>query len=241
MTRVISDLAVHKVASLPAPSAANRGRLLCDSAGLHYCTGTAWLRLDFGTSQTANRFFASPDGAPGTPSFRALSANDVPSLPASKIGSGTLDTARGGTGFTTPLTANRFLLTGDSTTIIQADAGQAKAALGLADSGWQNAALQNSWGSYANGYAVPGYRKVGSQVFLRGACKSGVNSSGTVIFTLPAGYRPANNLFLLASQFNGVSELRCNLNLGSTSGDVVIYFSGTTDFLSFDNISFFVD
>lgn len=52
-------------------------------------------------SQAANRFFAAPDGASGVPSFRLMTAADVPSLDASKIGSGTLPVARGGTGAST--------------------------------------------------------------------------------------------------------------------------------------------
>jgi hypothetical protein len=40
-------------------------------------------------SQAANKIFASPDGAAGAPSFRSMTANDVPSLDASKITTGT--------------------------------------------------------------------------------------------------------------------------------------------------------
>jgi hypothetical protein len=40
-------------------------------------------------SQSANTIFASPDGAAGTPSFRAMTATDVPNLDASKITTGT--------------------------------------------------------------------------------------------------------------------------------------------------------
>ncbi len=40
-------------------------------------------------SQTANKIFASPDGAPGAPSFRTMTSNDVPNLDASKITTGT--------------------------------------------------------------------------------------------------------------------------------------------------------
>lgn len=49
-------------------------------------------------NQNGNLIFASPDGSSGTPTFRALQANDLPSLPASKINSGTLSASLGGTG-----------------------------------------------------------------------------------------------------------------------------------------------
>ena len=45
-------------------------------------------------SQAKNKVLASPTSAAGVPSFRVLDASDIPSLPASKITSGTLDAAR---------------------------------------------------------------------------------------------------------------------------------------------------
>lgn len=50
---------------------------------------------------TANYVFAAPNGSNGAPAFRKLVAADIPSLAASKITSGTLPVARGGTGVTT--------------------------------------------------------------------------------------------------------------------------------------------
>lgn len=55
-----------------------------------------------GSSQAINRVFASPaSGAAGAAAFRALVAGDIPSLDASKIGSGTVPVSRGGTGIAT--------------------------------------------------------------------------------------------------------------------------------------------
>ena len=51
-------------------------------------------------STTKNYVYAAPSSAAGTPSFRKLVAADIPSLAASKITSGTLSVARGGTGQT---------------------------------------------------------------------------------------------------------------------------------------------
>lgn len=45
-------------------------------------------------SQTANTILAAPSGSAGTPSFRSLVALDIPNLDASKITSGTIDSAR---------------------------------------------------------------------------------------------------------------------------------------------------
>ena len=56
-------------------------------------------------STTKNYVYAAPSAASGTPGFRKLVANDIPSLSASKITSGTLSVARGGTGQTSVDTA----------------------------------------------------------------------------------------------------------------------------------------
>lgn len=64
------------------------------------------------TSQSANSIFAGPTtGSAAAPSFRALVAADIPSLDASKIGSGTIATARLGSGSATSSTC----LLGNST------------------------------------------------------------------------------------------------------------------------------
>lgn len=59
-------------------------------------TGTLTATL---ASQAANTVFAAPDGASGTPSFRAIVSGDITSLDATKI-TGTLAVANGGTGVT---------------------------------------------------------------------------------------------------------------------------------------------
>lgn len=50
------------------------------------------------TTATKNYVFAAPSGSNGAPSFRELVAADIPNLSASKITSGSLAAARGGTG-----------------------------------------------------------------------------------------------------------------------------------------------
>ncbi len=52
-------------------------------------------------NQNQNQVLASPDGSNGTPTFRALTSNDIPNLNASKITAGTLNVAQGGTGAAT--------------------------------------------------------------------------------------------------------------------------------------------
>lgn len=61
-------------------------------------------------SQAANTVFAGPNGAPGTPSFRSLVSADIPSLDTSKLTSGVLPIARGGTNSATALNNNRIIV-----------------------------------------------------------------------------------------------------------------------------------
>jgi hypothetical protein len=62
------------------------------------------------TTQNANLVFAGPtSGGAAVPTFRALVSNDIPNLDASKITSGTLPVARGGTGLSSLGTGNQLI------------------------------------------------------------------------------------------------------------------------------------
>ncbi len=65
-------------------------------------TGTLSATL---ASQTAGTVFAAPAAAAGAPTFRALTATDIPNLDAAKITTGVLPIAQGGTGANSPATA----------------------------------------------------------------------------------------------------------------------------------------
>lgn len=57
-------------------------------------TSSGTFAISFGGSISANCVLATPSNASGSPSWRVLVAADIPNLAASKITSGTLDTAR---------------------------------------------------------------------------------------------------------------------------------------------------
>ena len=80
-----------------------------------YGRATAVANRDLFGTPLANLIFASPDGATGAPTFRSLVALDIPNLPASKITTGILLNARGGTGLDTSAAANGTLLIGNGT------------------------------------------------------------------------------------------------------------------------------
>ncbi len=67
-------------------------------------------------TQTAATIFAGPaTGGATTPTFRALAATDIPNLDASKITTGLLSSARGGTGIDGSSAANGKVLIGNGT------------------------------------------------------------------------------------------------------------------------------
>ena len=82
-------------------------------------------------------------------------------------------------------------------------------------------AFQNSWANYALGDATAAFLKLPSGVvFIKGSIKSG--STGTTVFTLPAGYRPALRL-----RFAGVGNVTpTGAILIEASGNVDLYFPG---------------
>lgn len=63
-----------------------------------------------------------------------------------------------------------------------------------------NSSLQNGWVAYGTPYNTPGYRiTMDGLVYLTGVIKSGTTGTGTLLFTLPEGYRPsATKIFTLA-------------------------------------------
>lgn len=88
-----------------------------DVAGSPITTsGTLALSLD---NQSANTVLAGPTGGgAATPDFRALVANDIPSLAASKITSGQLALARGGTASDLSATGPGFLYQASSGAVV---------------------------------------------------------------------------------------------------------------------------
>lgn len=77
----------------------------------------------------------------------------------------------------------------------------ASVATALADSGWTTATLGNSWAAFGGAFATPAYRKFCGTVYLQGLMASG--TTGTTVFTLPAGYRPLHELVFIAASGTG--------------------------------------
>lgn len=87
--------------------------------------------------------------------------------------------------------------------------------MGLAPS-WTAPTLINGWLPFGSGWSVPGYRKVGDMVQLRGMVKSGTTGN---IFTLPTGYASPNTM-----NFPAVSnDLFCQIRISGTGVTALNY------------------
>jgi len=91
-------------------------------------------------------------------------------------------------------------------------------------SDWSSVSLQNSWGSQGAGYNNFGFRIEGARLFFRGLIGGGTYTAGTTVWTLPAGYRPAGNCFILAlgEGIYGTAMAMAMLNINATTGAVTI-------------------
>lgn len=107
------------------------------------------------------------------------------------------------------------------------------------DSGWISPSLVGDWANFGSGAATAGYRKIGNQVFLRGALNDvgGTGSPSTNVFTLPAGYLPvATQGFSLFTDTDSGATAEL-----FTSGVVKVGYNGSPNFITLDNVSFFVN
>ena len=94
-------------------------------------------------SQTANQFFAAPNGAAGVPSFRGIVAADIPTLNQNTTGTasnvtGIVGVANGGTGAST-LTANSVILGNGTSPVTFVAPGNAGNVLTSSNGTWTSA------------------------------------------------------------------------------------------------------
>jgi hypothetical protein len=98
---------------------------------------------------------------------------------------------------------------------------------------WATPSLQNGWVNYGSGEQTMRYRKDSNgTVWLQGVIKFGTTTSGTLILTLPAGYRPGLTLNLTGLANNAL----CNFKMQS-NGQLVTRAGWAANFTAI-NISF---
>lgn len=85
-------------------------------------------------------------------------------------------------------------------------------------SGWTNiAALNNGWTGFGGVYGSPRYTKLAGWVSVEGLISGGTVAAGTPLFTLPAGYRPGQQLMVTTPSSAGSIFLEV-----TTAGEVLI-------------------
>lgn len=100
---------------------------------------------------------------------------------------------------------------------------------------WTAPTLLNSWVYYGSPYNPPGYYKDSfGIVHLRGLVKSGTMTNA--IFTLPAGYRPANRQMNAAASFVSTTDAYGRIDVDNAGN--VLPMAGSNAFISMDNITF---
>ena len=93
--------------------------------------------------------------------------------------------------------------------------------------------LLNSWVNSGSGFQEVGYMKDKfGFVHLRGVCEGGSEVADNVIFTLPAGYRPAQLEIFAVASANSIGVAIVN-----TSGGV-LFRAGDNNYFSLSNITF---
>lgn len=127
----------------------------------------------------------------------------------------------------------KSLVTGDLDSVASLiTALDAKLDAAIADTGWVELTPQNG-SSHADNANKMAYRRIGNEVFLRGAVKN-VTAIGTVVASLPVGYRPENSHVWTSTQINGASYGRAVVMEVTAGGDIKVrtaysqmYASGT--------------
>lgn len=106
---------------------------------------------------------------------------------------------------------------------------------------WNDITLQNSWVPYNSGadfkWSTPQYMKDRyGRVWVTGLIKNGTTTSGTLLFTLPVGYRPAVTNMMNARGSGGNNRIDIE-----PDGEARVFSTNdatTNSFLSLDAISF---
>ena len=84
----------------------------------------------------------------------------------------------------------------DAEIIGSAITGASIATSTITEEDWSAPSLQNSWVDYGAPHQTARYRKdPNGVVHIQGMIKSGTTTAGTLLFTLPAGYRPDAELW----------------------------------------------
>jgi hypothetical protein len=107
---------------------------------------------------------------------------------------------------------------------------------GVIGTAWAGVSFGSGWGNYGSGGVDVQYKRVGDLVIMNGLTKR-TSGTGTLMFTLPSGFRPIANVMVSATSYV--------LGVGHALGRADIYPDGTcvfitggTEFFPFFNVAF---
>lgn len=160
-------------------------------------------------------------------------ANNTNTVTIQRAGSDTIEDPTNP--LTTPIATSFVLYTADSSVSYNTSGNTWRINdLYITPEAWTTPTLQNSWVAYSGGFNAAQYSKTGTGwVYLRGLIRDGTTTGGTLLFTLPTGYRPINEMLFSVANSSGYSRV----NIRST-GDVIVAVCPGNDWQSLDSISF---
>lgn len=98
---------------------------------------------------------------------------------------------------------------------------------------WKRPALQNAWRNFGNGFRELAYCNDGPRTRITGSIAGG--TSGTVVFILPAEFRPSENIQLNIGGRSGTNTtVPGSLTVTAATGEVIVGFEGTPALLNCD-------
>lgn len=111
---------------------------------------------------------------------------------------------------------------------------------GFAPDPWHTLILQHGWATGAPTYNDPSYRvNALGAIEFKGLCTGGTHTTGTVVATLPAGYRPAATVQINGSGDGTISPFTVVLHV-APNGDITIFEStSTAAVIGFDGTFFY--
>lgn len=103
---------------------------------------------------------------------------------------------------------------------------------------WCALTLQNGWYWYGTIFSTPKYTKSADGIVsLKGLIGSGTVTNGTIIATLPVGYRPKEHLLLGVASANAYARI----DIMPATGTVIVGGSVAAGWLSIDGINFMAE
>lgn len=102
---------------------------------------------------------------------------------------------------------------------------------------WTNITMANSWVYYGAPYSTPQYTKTSDgMVTLKGLIRSGTVTSGTVIGTVPANFRPAKSIILDSI----CAGLFCRIDIDNT-GNIIARAGVSATWTSLDGLTYLAE